>query len=460
MGTTLLRCCACACALLLGGFGQAVAEEESVDIDYQKWEAELRAMLDSRDVDVFELDFQPLDFDRILVKDGAEVEEVYHYLTFRLRNRVSDNAQYLLEHASAFNEVMDAITKEYQGVSFSTDEGPTLRVDDADSIEEERLATVVERADLKVRGRSVNITVLAHDENGSRFRLFDEVPGEGPQEAFDFADLGETRYGATYRRVREAIEEHEGRRLLSVHQIRDLELPPYNPQARDDEGVAQGEVFGVIIFNRLPVEGDRFEIMVQGLSNKLRFNGMLVQQGSPDPKDQVQDYFNARILRRTYVMEFARPGDEYFLDQAGFELERHGWEWKPAFNRIARRSTMAYAKYFMDNIELDKPTTDGEGMPVLHDAEVADDALAYYDNAVGQLEQRFEGKLAAIEAERAEVRGYYETWLEEDAIGAEEVSQKLQRRIQTLEAREQELRDQLQTLREGRPDFRSELEEQ
>ena len=119
--TALIICCA----------GMAAAQEDESVAQYVEWQQELEALVDNRDVDVFELDFHPLDFDRILVDDGLGNKQVYHYLTFRLRNKVSDSAKYLQENASAFNEVMASIVKEYEGVSFNTDEGPVLRVDDA-----------------------------------------------------------------------------------------------------------------------------------------------------------------------------------------------------------------------------------------------------------------------------------------------------------------------------------------
>ena len=446
--TALIICCA----------GMAAAQEDESVAQYVEWQQELEALVDNRDVDVFELDFHPLDFDRILVDDGLGNKQVYHYLTFRLRNKVSDSAKYLQENASAFNEVMASIVKEYEGVSFNTDEGPVLRVDDATSIEDQRLAKLIDRADLKVKPRSVNITVVAHDENGSRFRLFDEVPGQGPQENFNFADMGDTRYGTTFLRVREAIEERERRRLLSVHEIRRTPLAPYKAEIRDDEGVSQGEVFGVLIFNRWPVLGDQFEVMVQGLSNKLRFQDFMVNESIPEPKDQVQDYFGARILRRTYVMTFSRPGDEHYLDLDKFTMTSKGWEWKPTFNRIARRASMAYAKYFLDNIQLDEERSAG-GKPQLHNPEVADAAMAYYDSAVAGLEGQLEGKLAALAKDQDAVRSYYETWINEDSIGAEEVSLRLQRRLEALTAREQELRGRLDQLRQAKPDFDALLKE-
>ncbi|MDA3963687.1 MAG: hypothetical protein PF961_23105 [Planctomycetota bacterium] len=427
--------------------------EEGKDLEvYDQMQAELKAMVESRDTELFELDFSPMEMDRVLLKNGSDVEAVYHYLTFRLRNRVSDNAKFLIEHATGFNEVMDGITKEYEGVTFLTERGPEL-ITDAANIEDRELATIVERTDLRVRSRGVNLTALISDENGSRFRLFDEKPGEGPQEAFNFEDRGETRYSTSYQRVREAIEEVEGRRLLSVHEIRDLKLPPYDATKRDEEGTAQGEVFGVLIFDRLPTGGDVFTIHVQGLSNKLRFK-------VPDHAvDEVGDYFNSRILRRTYSVTVKRPGDEYFLDQVSLELGERGWTWYPAFQRLSHRATLAYAEYFLNNIALEKETNGAQG-PVLHDEAVAKSFWEYYDRMIVGMEQRFEGKIAEIEAEKDVTRGYYEQMIAEDAIDGEDIAKRLQARIDQLDARATELAAQLETLRDKRPDFKASLEEQ
>lgn len=435
-------------AVLLGALAPAAPAAEAAALEsYLQQQEELREMLAARDTDPFELDFQPLAVDRILVRHRAEVPNVYHYLTFRLRNRVSDNAEFLRENANAFNEVMLAIEREYQGVSFDPGGSPRLRTD-AEAIRDEELATIVARADLEVRTRTVNITAIVTDENGSRFRLFDAVPGDGPQEAFAFEDRGVTRQGAAYRRVREAIEEEHGRRFFSVHEIRGRELLPYNPDIRDSLGDAQGEVYGVLIFDRWPEEGDAFRIRVQGLSNNLR-----IREPEHAP-DEVADYFNTRIYRRTYEIEVERPGDEYYLDQADIRITDHGWVWAPAFQRIAHRASMAYAEYFLDNIAVDR----ADGRTVTDDA-VFDEFWAYYDEVLERVEQRYQGKLDAIAEQRAATRSYYQQMIEDAVVGGEEIARRLQHRIDQLDARAAELEAQLRRLRTQRPDIQGNLEE-
>jgi len=453
---TSAKTAALGAALLVGAMANPLAaaddawDKELEDYDRQR--EELRAMVAARDTGWFEVDFQPLSADRILLKDGAEVERVFHYVTYRLRNRVSDNAQFLIEHASNFNEVMDSIVKEHEHAVFdpSGEDGPQLRIDDVEAIEDPGMATIIDRPDLKQGERVVNITVIAYDEDGTRFRLFDPVyqgeaeDGEwvfdpdqqaGPQQAFDFPDHGNTRYGITYQRVREAIEEEEGRRLLSVHQVRDRQLAPYNPQVRDAEGVAQGELYGVIIFDRLPTTGDEFTVQVQGLSNKLRFQGMQVQQGTPENAGEVQDYFNARILRRTFQLTVERPGDEFFLDQAPLEIADARWVWEGAFNRIQRRSTMAYAKFFLDNIALDEERQGPDG-PVLHNEEVNQAFLQYWDQAIANVEARYQADLEEVQQAQERTRKHYEQWLAEDDLGSEFIQERYDQRMQHLQERE------------------------
>ena len=75
------------------GLPVAAQEEEVASEQFLQDRAQLQAMVDERQTDVYELDFRPLDFDRVLVKDRTGTEHVYHYMTFRIVNRVSDNAQ-------------------------------------------------------------------------------------------------------------------------------------------------------------------------------------------------------------------------------------------------------------------------------------------------------------------------------------------------------------------------------
>jgi hypothetical protein len=127
-----------------------------------------------------------------------------------------------------------------------------------------------------------------------------------------------------------------------------MKLPPYNAAKVDEEGVAEGEVFGVVLFNRLSLYGDRFTIDVRGLSNKFRIR-------QPDAKKgEVDNYLASRFMRRDYVLHYARPGDEYFRNLDRFELTKGGWEWVNTFQRLKERKSIAYARYFLNNITDEK----------------------------------------------------------------------------------------------------------
>ena len=145
-------------------------------------------------------------------------------------------------------------------------------------------------------------------------------------------------------RAHRAIEERYGRRLFSEHELRGKELPPYQGGEKDDFGMATGEVYGVLIFERLPVDGDHFGVIVNGISNKMR---ALV----PDHEyQQVGDYVNTRVGRRSFVLNYVRIGDEYALDQKPFVLEQSAWRWVASFQPTENRRLGAYSKYFLDNI--------------------------------------------------------------------------------------------------------------
>ena len=220
--------------------GQSV--EDAID--------ELRALVsEHRDTEQYELDFQPLIFDRILVRDRLGNNQVFHYLTFRLRNRVSDSADYLTKRATVYNEVLDKMVEEYEFLRKETEGGAKLVIDDVQALEDERMATILERVDLKTRSRSVSMTVVGYDQHGTRFCLFDEEPGKGPQEDFNFADrslvVAKNNY---YQRVHEAIEGRYRQRLYTTREIRNLQIPTYQADLpssfEDGYGMSQARLMG------------------------------------------------------------------------------------------------------------------------------------------------------------------------------------------------------------------------
>ena len=317
--------------------------------EYQRDLAELMMMVDGsvRETDVFQLDFQPLEFDRIVIDDRLGNSAVYHYLTFRLRNVVSDSVKPddIDRKRSAFEEVMDGIVDQYENARFETDGGLSLEVN-ADNLPpgERELATIVSREDLSVRTRKVRISAIITDENGTRFRLLDAKPGEGDQEAFAFQDQGQSRISSVSIRAHRAIEEKYGRRLFSQHELRGKELPPVPRWRKDDFGMATGEVYGVLVFERLPVDGDHFSVIVNGISNKMR---ALV----PDHEyQQVGDYVNTKVGRRSYVLELTASVMNTHSTRSPSSSSRAPGVGSPASSQQRTASSAPTQNTFLDNI--------------------------------------------------------------------------------------------------------------
>ncbi len=303
--------------------------------------AELEKLVSSRDMDLYELGFEPLELDEVILKDRIGREHVFNYLTFRLRNQIADATVAKGAKPTRYAEVLDAITKQYESAKTSPEGGGKLTVETTGDPKD---GVILERGDLKPRTRKVSIKVQVTDEHGTRLRLLDDPIGSGTQETYNFPDLGEPNRDTVLKRVREAVEEKEDRRLHTVDEIRALDLPPYDAQTKDEEGVAAGEVYGVVLFNRLSLYGNQFTVEVRGLSNKFRLRMPPTEKGKPD------NYLATHVLRRNYVLHYTRPGDEYFRNLDRFTLVKSGWEWVDSFQRIKERANVAYAKYYLDNI--------------------------------------------------------------------------------------------------------------
>jgi hypothetical protein len=305
--------------------------------DYLDEIAALNQMVSSRDLDLYEVSFEPVAMDRIVIKDRLDSEQVFNYLVFRIRNKISDVTVDQVAHAKRYNEILKTIAEQYE--SAKVENNVTLKVDGEE---------VLDRKDLRSRDRVLNITAVAYDENGSRIRLIDDPVGSGVQETYNFPDLGELTRGMAAQKVREKIEEKLSRRLLTIDEIRKLPLPPYDAKKVGPEGTAAGEIFGVMIFNRLSIYGDRFTIEMRGLNNKFRIKKPEVK------KVELDKFLDAHYFRRVYTLHYSRIGDEFYEDQNRFILEKQGWEWKDTFQRIDQRSNIAYSSYFVDNIADDK----------------------------------------------------------------------------------------------------------
>jgi hypothetical protein len=352
--TTLLM----TAALAVQGFTAAIQAGDASEFgnpnpEFLAQKAALEKLVSDRDEDLYELNFQVMDLDEVILKDRLGREHVYNYLTFRLRNEIADVTRPKIAKPSRYNEVLKTIADQYEFAKKSDDGGGKLSVDTADGKDN----VILERQDLKPRTRSVNITVVAYDEHGTRLRLLDEPIGSGTQETYNFPDYGELSRDDVYKRVREEVEEKVDRRLHTVDEIRGMKLPPYAAAKTDEEGVAEGEVFGVVLFNRLSLYGDRFTIEVRGLSNKFRIRNA-GQAGLADAKEvkrgEVENYLASRVMRRVYVLHYSRPGDEFYRNLDRFSLEKGGWEWVNTFQRIRERKNVAYVRYFLNNLTDEK----------------------------------------------------------------------------------------------------------
>ncbi len=347
----------CTTSLMAGDADLGAPNQEYLD---QK--AELEQMLASRNLETYELSFVPLALDRLALKDRLGNVKIYNYLTFRLRNEVADQQSKLLSQAKGYNEVLAAMTAQYEQARVAKANGVALTIDGIKGDD----GVIVERKDAQTQTRAVHLDVLAFDEHGTRLRLLNEPIGSGPHESFNFRDLGDTNEHTVSQLVKDKVEEVVGRKLLSVDQISAIKLPPYNPTKRDEIGWAEGEVYGVVLFQRLSDYGHQFTFELHGLSNKFRIHWPEAAAGKPE------NYLDAQLLRRTYVLQYAHPGDEYFRDQDKFELTRQGWDWLPTFQRNEQRRAMAYTRYFLNNI------SDRDDRPV---TQVEDEFWKYYADA-------------------------------------------------------------------------------
>jgi hypothetical protein len=340
---------ACAIAPLTGADAPAITGSD----EYVQEMAALQALTAERDLELYEFAFTPLTLDRILITRAVGEPTVYHYLVFRVRNQATDATQDLQVRAKGYNEVLQAITTQYEVARVTTDGGTRLSVDGvADPAE----ATIVQREDTRPRQRTVRLSALAYDDRGTRMRHLDAEPGTGPQEAFGFPDLGNVRRAGAPASVREAIEAAVGRRLYTPSELRGIPLDPFDGVQRvavddiadpafDRRGWFVGEVYGVLIFDRFDDHAQRLTIEVQGLSNKFRI------RQPPTADGAVPNYAETRVLRRTFVARYDWPGDEFYRHDDAFVPVTAGWEWTSSFQRQARRADVAYAHYFLNNIQ-------------------------------------------------------------------------------------------------------------
>jgi len=331
------------------------ADDAQPTPEYLAEKAQLEEMLTKRDLELFELQYLPGKLGRVAIVDRRGVSHVFNYLTFSIRNQASIDPAQMATRAKGYNEVLQAIAQQYEMAKVDSEGGVKLKIDGVEGQD----GIVLERTEAKLKTRTASISAMAYDENGSRIRLLDEPPGSGPQEGYQFPDLGETTYEGAVAMVRERAEEAEGRRLLSPDELRRFPLPPFDgvtridapnieDPAHDTHGWLVGEAHGVLLFPRLSDHGDRFTVQINGLCNKLRFRNPVAEPGKPE------NYFQARVMRRTMVLSFVRPGDEFFRDLDKFDMVGHGYRWVDSFQRTDVKRMISYSRYLLGNIADEK----------------------------------------------------------------------------------------------------------
>jgi len=342
-------------AAALAGPLAGAEEADQSSQEYRQQKAELEELLTKRDLDLYELHVLPGRLGRVVLVDRLGRDRVFNYLTLTIRNQATLDQAQLATRAKGYNEVLQAMAQQYEKARVEAEGGGKLRLEGIEGKD----GVIVERTESQLKTRTVSLSVYAADEDGTRIRLLDEIPGKGPQENFAFNDLGHPQSATLLKQAKEKAEEFEGRRLLTADELRQYPLPPFDGVTRVDSpditdpkhdmhGWFVGEAHAVIIFSRLSDFGDQFTIQVNGLCNKLRFRGNEAEAGKPS------NYFLAKTMRRTYVLHFDRPGDEFFRDLDRFDLGRAGYEWVDSFQRTEARRTSAYARYFLDGIADEK----------------------------------------------------------------------------------------------------------
>jgi len=318
---------------------------EQMSEDYTEDLETLREMLVesttgvTRETNEYALRIQVDELQRFVLPGEKGYGEVYHYVIFRLRNRVGQLEDGTLGYSSHYNEVLAQIAEEYRDVEV---DGNALRVI-SDTDTDDDLNTILDRSELARGNRQVPLTVIALDENLTRMEALDDIH-EGHQDRFNFEDQGRRSIALGLDRVRKRIEERLNRRLLLPSEIAQIALEPYDPGREGVEGFVRGEVYGIAIFDSISPESDRITLQFHGISNKTR------NIEPVHPRDQVADYFNTRVLRHIYQVTYRRSGDEYARDLDRFERSNAGWVWHNTFQRLTQRRDSAMTTWFLDNI--------------------------------------------------------------------------------------------------------------
>ena len=328
-----------AVAVLAAGL---ISAEPQGSAEYQQSLAQLEALTAQRDLELYELACEPLAMARILVPDRVGGTRLAHVLAFRIRNQVATSGTTPISQSTGYNQVLAAVAEQYSQAKVDKEQGVALRIDGVAG----KPGVIVERQDAMVKTRNLRLTIIASDEHHTR--LDQLAAASNDTSSFDFTDQASTTVATASEELRLRAEEHFGRRLLTLDEIAARQLPPYDPAQRGDEGWAVGEVEGVAVLEGIDENARSITIEIRGLSNKFRVRWP--EQAAATTTAGVEDWTQARFLRRTYIVRYSRTGDEYYRDRDTIALLGAGWGWSPAFLRQDRRKTMAYSRYWLNHI--------------------------------------------------------------------------------------------------------------
>ncbi len=145
--------------------GWSMADED-LNQDILEMKKQLLAMetRNGRSLDVYELRFQPQTLKHITIVDRLGEGHVFYYLPYRLRNPGSEGNAKIEEEYPRYNEILKNIADEFEDI---TVDGGKLSVDT--DTENDAAAVVLKRKELEASERTVRLSIMAHDENGSDY---------------------------------------------------------------------------------------------------------------------------------------------------------------------------------------------------------------------------------------------------------------------------------------------------
>jgi hypothetical protein len=71
----------------------------------------------------------------------------------------------------------------------------------------------------------------------------------------------------------------------------------------------------------------------------------------PAEEGKPENHLAMRVFRRTMVLQFHRPGDEFYRETDRYELTDARYRWIDTFQRLDQRRMMTMTKFFIDNVQ-------------------------------------------------------------------------------------------------------------